>query len=79
MPNDETVNVRYLVDDVAAAIDFYCNHFEFTVVIESRAFVERAVTFTTCPECAGTRLNEAARSSKIKKVSWIGWSTPGSR
>jgi excinuclease UvrABC ATPase subunit len=33
-----------------------------------RAFVERAVTFTTCPECAGTRLNEAARSSKIKKI-----------
>src|SRR5664279_3698438 len=31
-----------------------------------RAFVERAVTFTTCPECAGTRLSEAARSSKIK-------------
>jgi excinuclease UvrABC ATPase subunit len=30
-----------------------------------RAFVERAVTFTTCPECGGTRLNEAARSSKI--------------
>ena len=33
-----------------------------------RAFVERAVTFTTCPECGGTRLNEAARSSKIGKV-----------
>ena len=32
-----------------------------------RAFVERAVTFTTCPECDGTRLSEAARSSKIKK------------
>jgi excinuclease UvrABC ATPase subunit len=32
-----------------------------------RAFVERAVTFTTCPECGGTRLNEAARSSRIKK------------
>ncbi|MDQ6935338.1 MAG: excinuclease ABC subunit UvrA [Actinomycetota bacterium] len=31
-----------------------------------RAFVERAVTFTTCPECAGTRLAEEARSSKIK-------------
>jgi excinuclease UvrABC ATPase subunit len=31
-----------------------------------RAFVERAVTFTICPECDGTRLNEAARSSKIK-------------
>ena len=30
-----------------------------------RAFVERAVTFQTCPECAGTRLAEAARSSKI--------------
>ena len=33
-----------------------------------RAFVERAVTFTTCPECGGTRLSEQARSSKIKKV-----------
>ena len=31
-----------------------------------RAFVERAVTFTVCPDCGGTRLNEAARSSKIK-------------
>jgi excinuclease UvrABC ATPase subunit len=31
-----------------------------------RAFVERAVTFTTCPECAGTRLAEAARSSRIE-------------
>lgn len=31
-----------------------------------RAFVERAVTFTTCPECNGTRLSEPARSSKIK-------------
>jgi excinuclease UvrABC ATPase subunit len=33
-----------------------------------RAFVERAVTFTSCPDCGGTRLNEAARSSKIKKL-----------
>ncbi len=33
-----------------------------------RAFVERAVTFTSCPECQGTRLNEAARSSKIKGI-----------
>ncbi len=33
-----------------------------------RAFVERAVTFTTCPECAGTRLSEAARSSRIDGV-----------
>jgi excinuclease ABC A subunit len=31
-----------------------------------RAFVERAVTFTVCPECDGTRLSELARSSKIK-------------
>jgi excinuclease UvrABC ATPase subunit len=34
-----------------------------------RAFVERAVTFATCPGCKGTRLNEAARSSKIGKIS----------
>ena len=34
-----------------------------------RAFVERAVTFATCPECGGTRLSEAARSSKIDGVS----------
>jgi len=33
-----------------------------------RAFVERAVTFTTCPECGGTRLNAIARSSKIKGI-----------
>jgi excinuclease UvrABC ATPase subunit len=31
-----------------------------------RAFVERAATFTTCPQCGGTRLNDVARSSKIK-------------
>ena len=31
-----------------------------------RAFVERAVTFTACPDCGGTRLSEAARSSKVK-------------
>ena len=30
-----------------------------------RAFVERAITFTTCPECEGTRLTEQARSSRI--------------
>ncbi|MFE2226685.1 excinuclease ABC subunit UvrA [Streptomyces kronopolitis] len=30
-----------------------------------RAFVERAVTFTTCPECEGSRLSEAARSSRF--------------
>ncbi|HIW68416.1 MAG TPA: excinuclease ABC subunit UvrA, partial [Candidatus Dietzia merdigallinarum] len=34
-----------------------------------RAFVERAVVFTTCPDCDGTRLNEGARSSKIGGVS----------
>ncbi len=33
-----------------------------------RAFVERAVTFAACPECGGTRLSEAARSSKIKGI-----------
>lgn len=34
-----------------------------------RAFVERAVTFTVCPDCEGTRLSKEARSSKIKNVS----------
>ncbi|MFJ1651228.1 ATP-binding cassette domain-containing protein [Streptomyces sp. NPDC088337] len=30
-----------------------------------REFVDRAITFTDCPECGGTRLSEAARSSRI--------------
>jgi excinuclease UvrABC ATPase subunit len=34
-----------------------------------RAFVEKAVVFTICPDCDGTRLSEAARSSKIDGVS----------
>ena len=34
-----------------------------------RAFVQRAVTFTPCPDCGGTRLSEAARSSKIQGIS----------
>ncbi|MEU7164792.1 excinuclease ABC subunit UvrA [Streptomyces morookaense] len=33
-----------------------------------REFVERAVTYTTCPECDGTRLAEGARSSKIQRI-----------
>ncbi|MHB8869322.1 MAG: ATP-binding cassette domain-containing protein [Thermoleophilia bacterium] len=33
-----------------------------------RAFVDRAVTFITCPDCGGTRLNEGARSSRIKGI-----------
>ncbi len=34
-----------------------------------REFVDRAVTFTTCPDCGGTRLAEHARSAKIKRIS----------
>ena len=34
-----------------------------------RAFVDRAVTFTTCPDCGGTRLSEGARSSRIAGIS----------
>ncbi len=34
-----------------------------------RAFVERAITFTVCPDCAGTRLTPQARSSKIRGIS----------
>jgi excinuclease UvrABC ATPase subunit len=33
-----------------------------------RAFVDRAVTFTACPECGGTRLNQAARASRIRGI-----------
>ncbi|MBV9898788.1 MAG: excinuclease ABC subunit UvrA [Chloroflexi bacterium] len=33
-----------------------------------RTFVDRAVTFSTCPECGGTRLSEGARSSKVKGI-----------
>ncbi|MEZ5215796.1 MAG: excinuclease ABC subunit UvrA [Ilumatobacteraceae bacterium] len=33
-----------------------------------RAFVDRAIAFTVCPDCSGTRLNEAARSSRIAGV-----------
>ncbi|MGP5227372.1 ATP-binding cassette domain-containing protein [Arthrobacter rhombi] len=34
-----------------------------------RAFVERAITLTACPDCGGTRLSEAARSSRISGLS----------
>ncbi|TVZ00982.1 excinuclease ABC subunit UvrA [Trebonia kvetii] len=34
-----------------------------------RAFVDRAVTFTSCPDCGGTRLSAGARSSKINGIS----------
>src|SRR5207249_5597626 len=33
-----------------------------------RAFVDRAVTFGACPDCGGTRLTEAARSSRIRGI-----------
>jgi excinuclease UvrABC ATPase subunit len=33
-----------------------------------RAFVDRAVTFSVCPDCGGTRLSESARSSKIRRI-----------
>ncbi|OBC07695.1 ATP-binding cassette domain-containing protein [Gordonia sp. 852002-50395_SCH5434458] len=34
-----------------------------------RAFVDRAITFSVCPDCQGTRLSEKARSSTIGGVS----------
>ena len=40
MADAETVNVRYLVDDVAASVDFYTRHFGFTVGISSPAFAD---------------------------------------
>src|SRR3954471_1493873 len=35
MTTSDTVSVRYMVDDVAAAIDFYTTHFDFTVLTSS--------------------------------------------
>ena len=40
MPDIDTVNVRYLVDDVAASVDFYTRHFDFIVGISSPAFAD---------------------------------------
>ncbi len=40
MPDANIVNVRYLVDDVAASIEFYARHFGFTVGISSPAFAD---------------------------------------
>jgi catechol 2,3-dioxygenase-like lactoylglutathione lyase family enzyme len=38
--SDETVNVRYMVDDVAEAVDFYTKHLGFTEVLNSPAFAD---------------------------------------
>jgi len=40
MTASETVNVRYLVEDVAASVDYYTRHFGFTVGISSPAFAD---------------------------------------
>ena len=40
MAAPENVTVRYLVDDVAASVDFYTKHFGFTVGINSPAFAD---------------------------------------
>ena len=40
MADTEIVNVRYLVDDVAASVEFYTRHFGFTVGISSPAFAD---------------------------------------
>lgn len=40
MADTDTVHVRYLVDDVPAAVDFYTRHFGFTVGISSPAFAD---------------------------------------
>jgi catechol 2,3-dioxygenase-like lactoylglutathione lyase family enzyme len=40
VPDIDTVNVRYLVDDVAASTDYYTRHFGFTVGISSPAFAD---------------------------------------
>ena len=40
MADPDIVNVRYLVDDVAACVDYYTRHFGFTVGISSPAFAD---------------------------------------
>ena len=40
MADAETVNVRYLVDDVAASVEYYTKHFDFTVGISSPVFAD---------------------------------------
>ncbi len=40
MPTDDTVNVRYMVDDVAAALDFYTDHLGFVPGIVAPAFAD---------------------------------------
>ena len=40
MSPSETVNVRYMVTDVAEAVEFYCTHFGFQTGITSRAFAD---------------------------------------
>ena len=40
MPADEIVNVRYMVDDVAEAVEFYTTHFGFQTGISSPAFAD---------------------------------------
>ena len=40
MPDPETVNVRYLVEDVNASVDFYTRHFDFTVGIRGPVFAD---------------------------------------
>jgi catechol 2,3-dioxygenase-like lactoylglutathione lyase family enzyme len=40
MADDQTVNVRYLVDDVGASVDYYTRHFGFAVGISSPAFAD---------------------------------------
>jgi len=40
MTADETANVRYMVDDVAAAVDFYTTHLGFTVLTSFPAFAD---------------------------------------
>lgn len=40
MPDPDTVNVRYLVDDVATSVDFYTEHFGFQVGLSTAAFAD---------------------------------------
>jgi catechol 2,3-dioxygenase-like lactoylglutathione lyase family enzyme len=78
MADREIVNVRYLVDDVAACVDFYTRHFGFTVGISSPAFAD--VTRGNLRLLLSGPLSSAGRGSSIPQRDGEGsrWST-GSR
>ena len=62
---DELVNVRYMVDDVEAAVAFYTNHFGFTLRTSARARVRRRRPRQ--PAAAAQRPGELGRPADARR------------